>query len=104
MKKLILLFLIFLTCCAPMAAQKPTATPTSPDLDAFKTSEQCPGLCWLGMHPGKTTRQQAIDIFTKTPGNANMHLTSGSLEGEWFTDKEKVLKAFVAIHFSGELV
>lgn len=109
MKKLILLLVIFLTCCAPATAPMPviTATPeivTYPDLDAFKTSADCPNICWLGMHVGTTTRQQAIDIFTKAPGNVNMHLTAGSLEGEWITDKEKVLKAFVAIHFSNDMV
>ncbi len=112
MKKLLLVCVFFLTCCAPVASPTPilpivTPTPevlTQPDLDAFKTSEQCPNICWLGMHVGTTTRQQAIDIFTKAPGNVNMRLTPRSLEGEWITDKEKKSKAFVAIHFTDDMV
>lgn len=109
MKKLIVLLVFFLVGCAPMATPIPviTATPepvTHPNLDAFQTSDTCPNICWLGIHVGTTTRQQAIDIFTKSPDNANMRLTPGSLEGEWITDKEKVFKAFVAIHFSNDIV
>ncbi len=107
MKKLILICMFFLTCCAPLAPAKPTPTsgPTLyPNMDVFTTGEQCPNVCWLGIHPGTTTRQEAIDIFTKAPEQLEMRVLAGSLEGEWVTDKDKRSQGFVSIRFAGDVV
>lgn len=123
MKKTILFALILLTCCTPKSQLILTATAISsispvskatvtdspnpilhPLVEAFQQNTQCPNLCWLGIHPGTTTAEQAIKIFKNTEGKISMQVSDHSINGEWFSDKEKKSPCSVTINFSNGVV
>src|SRR5262245_45417871 len=109
MKKVVLLCLVFLTCCTPVSAP-PTVTyefvqqtqtlQDFPALDAFRSDEQCPNICWLGIHPGITTAEDAIRLFRDAEGKISMRISDNGIDGEWYSDKAKMAHCFVTINFS----
>lgn len=57
-KTIISLILIFLTGCQFINSNK-----TQRPINAFKVSEACPYVCWLGINPGKTTVKEVEQII-----------------------------------------
>lgn len=119
MKKMLVLLVLLLTCCAP---GKPTPFPT-PDwsqahskptedlssyqvnINAFQASDQCPHLCWLGINPGVTTAAEAKTLLTGSDQiDQNMEVTDTGIVAKWFTEKTKKLVASAYVRFDQGVV
>lgn len=120
MRKISVLFLLFLTCCNPVLpdvstatiaptanptgsltpvfrpivtsthALHPTVTPTGqreypPSTAAFTAGKQCPSLCWLGVHPGITSTEQAIQLLENSTEISSVRLSGNEIDAAWFT-------------------
>jgi hypothetical protein len=133
MKKLMLILTLFLACCSPTTQFTPTTqivpasqpahttevVPTSqpasnqetrkvypPLLEAFESSEGCPVVCWLGIHPGVTTYEQAVQIITTSVqfDQDFTEISDKNIRAFWFPDKTRRFHTGVTISFSDSLV
>lgn len=109
MKKLIFAFFLLLASCSP--TKQPAPTPEMqetypPSLDAFKSSELCPDICWLGIHPGITTYEQVVQIIT-TSNQFEQRFTEisdSNIKAFWFPDNTQKFHTGVTLVFSNNLV
>jgi hypothetical protein len=87
-RKMLLFFLVILTGCVPQSTSVPTPRiqPTLiPPYSVFNSSNECPDICWLGIHPGKTTVDEAFRIV-QDPSQFNQKFlkkTDTVLEAYW---------------------
>lgn len=112
MKKLIFLSLIFLTSCLGSTTVTPTYdirrdfTPTPSFTEIFRTSAQCPQICWLGIHPGTTSVEQAIRIVENSSQfeQQGAKISSESIEAYWYRNKGQGSTTTVHMILSNGLV
>ena len=110
-KKLFLLSIFVLTGCMSSTASTPTAISTvgetyTPLVEAFKTSDQCPNICWMGIHPGTTSAEEAFRLISNSD-QFNQQVTQQndqSIKARWYTEKTKKFGASVYITVSDGLV
>ena len=126
MKNLPLAFLVLLACCSPATQLAPTLQPTPtqivptsqpasnqeirkaypPSLEVFRSSAECPNICWLGIQPGITTYEQAVQII-KSSKQFNQEFTEISednIQAYWFPEKSRTFGTGVRISLSSNLV
>jgi hypothetical protein len=108
MKKLLFVLSLLLAGCLPV-----TPTPTDsltgtyiPLLEAFAPSAECPNICWLGMHPGITTSEEAIKFIQSSDqfDQRATEILDDRMRTLWFPEKTKTLRTGVNIDFSKGLV
>lgn len=114
MKKIVFLFILLLTCCAPASSKliatpdwskahsKPTADLSGYELNVqvFDGSEKCPHMCWLGINPGVTTADEAAALVKASDQvEPNMEITDTGIVAKWHTEKTKKLTASVYVRF-----
>jgi len=97
MKRSVIIFLLsnfcltlFLSACTQRAEEN-----HSPLLEAFKSSNECPNVCWLGIHPGTTTTDEAIRLI-KSSTQFDQEFTKQSdtgLHAYWYPEKTKTIGA-----------
>ncbi len=98
MKKLFLLSLLFLTSCirssttlTPTYDIRRDFTPTPLFTEILRTSAKCPQICWLGIHPGTTSEEEAIRIIKNS--NQFEHdvntpeISSDHIHAYWYRNK-----------------
>ncbi len=108
---LMLLSLLIITGCISSSTATPTSISTAivsytPSIEAFGTSDQCPHFCWMGIHPGKTSAEEALRRI-RNSDQFNQPITQQndqSIEARWYTEKTKKFGASVYITVSGDIV
>lgn len=106
-KKLFLLSILVLIGCTPSTASTPTAPSTvgetyTPFVEAFEPSDQCPNVCWMGIHPGITSAEEAFRLIANSD-QFNQQVTQQndeSIKARWYTEKTKKFGASVYITIS----
>lgn len=99
MKKVLVCILLLLTCCIPLIQPVPT-------IDAFKTSDDCTNVCWLGINPGVTSAEQARVLLRASDqiNQKEFHRSADGIETIWFTEKTKTFYSRTYINFRDGLV
>ena len=105
MKKVFLAFCLLLTSCSLDLSSPPTQgiqESYPPLLEAFESNEQCPNICWLGIHPGTTTAEQAILAIRNLEQFSEEFIeqTDRNIQAYWFTENTKTLGSHVTVNFS----
>lgn len=114
MKKIILLLVLLLTCCAPVkvtmpptpdwtkAHSKPTQDLSGyqPNVGAFEFGDQCPHMCWLGINPGVTPAEEVKTLLSGSDQiDPNMEVAETGIVAKWFSEKTKTLVASAYVRF-----
>jgi hypothetical protein len=109
MKRSVVFLTLLLASCLPRSAQ-PTATRVIvdyvPSLSSFQSSEECPDICWLGMHAGKTSADEAMHLI-KGSDEIDQQFTrvfDNSIEAFWFPEKTHTLDSTASVIIKGDLV
>lgn len=112
-KKLLFALFLFLACCSPVTQPIPTAqiAPTFeiqkpypsplPSIEAFKSSENCPNICWLGIHSETTDSERAIQIISTSNqfNQAFTEISHDNIRAYWFPEESKTFGTGVRISF-----
>src|SRR5689334_6771885 len=101
MKKIVLLFLLFLVGCQSRSDRLNTelSRASYASMNSFKFNEQCPHICWLGINPSTTTADQAKHIL-KTSNQIDKQWHQVSNAGfitEWYPGKSKHFSSSVGV-------
>ena len=121
MKKIVWLFplLAFLfAACAPVKATPPPtpdwskahSAPTEDlsgyqtNVSAFTAGDACPHICWMGINPGVTKKDEALVLLKASDQiDQNMEVTDTGIVTHWFTEKTKKysIQAYVRFDENG---
>ena len=117
-KALVLSFALLLACCTP--APYPSETPANSQstypttdwsryhllLDAFDASEKCPHLCWLGINPGVTTKDEVRHLLRASEeiDQKEYHVDTNGIYTNWYYESTKELFAYVHIECANDVV
>jgi len=106
MKKIFCFLLLLLIGCAPVDKRRSRENYPSVETNAFEYSQQCAHLCWLGINPGITTKEEAGAILRASNriDQKTFHRSDDGIETFWFFEKTKTLKAEVLVSFESGLV
>jgi hypothetical protein len=105
MKKIMLIWLVLLTSCAPIYSTILNNDP--PSVKAFEVGEKCLHVCWLGIQPEITSANEAISILMASNqiNHEALFKRSGTgLQTIWFTNGTKTVYSYVWLTFQDNLV
>ncbi len=132
-QKIIQLCLLFLLAgCAPMSARpNPTETSTfaitatrtqfaglatrtpisthvfqdnHAPINAFKPGENCPNLCWMGIHVGTTSAGQAVTLLKNAKNIEQVQLFGSSIQAVWLHHGIQESETSVSLQFSNGVI
>ncbi|MBT7190806.1 MAG: hypothetical protein HN916_11490 [Anaerolineae bacterium] len=104
-KRKVILLLFLLLCCMLTIGVGKEVFFRQP-IKAFELSEECPNICWLGIHPGTTTTEETLDfLFTSNLiDRDSIVMSSDGIRVAWVTQVTNIHMGYVGIAFEEELV
>ncbi len=106
-----LMLVIYASGCA--AVEDPSSTPAlnirktlTPSLDTFQINDTCPHICWLGINPGITSREEALHLIRSSDQFVQQFTrqSDDAIEARWYTETTKDYKATIYIALSNDTV
>jgi hypothetical protein len=78
----------------------------TPSLDAFVVRSICPEICWLGIHPGLTTVDDALVLLNSTDeiDQASIQEGNGKIQAVWFTEDTRTFRSYITISTYDNLI
>ena len=72
----------------------------SPSIEAFQYNENCPRVCWLGIHPGTTSRETATEILKTTNHieQSSLQISERKIVVNWYDDIKKKSYSIVTMY------
>ena len=105
MKRILILSLLLINSCQSVSGDKKMQY--IPMTDAFKVSESCPNVCWLGIQPGKTSISEA-EVILKSSDYINRDklftVSETELRTIWFTENTKKYYSRISLFFKDNVV
>lgn len=106
-----LVLVIYASGCATV--EDPSSTPAlntlktfTPSVDSFQINDTCPDICWLGIKPGITSREEALRLIRGSDQFVQQFTrqTDNAIEAYWYTETTKDYKANIYIALSKDTV
>lgn len=77
-----------------------------PSINTFETSDLCPHVCWLGIHPGTTSEDEALDLIMTSDQieNGFTQKIDNTIQVYWYSDENKTIGSSVTLSLSNGIV
>ena len=72
----------------------------TPSVEVFQINDVCPNICWLGIHPGTTSIENAAGILMESNqiDQQSIQASETEVEAIWYPDQEKKAQTTVILY------